>query len=296
MSKVIDWFKKLFLVVEISSREGVLHFRRYRLFSCRWFNVYIHRIYQNDKDHHCHSHPWNFVSFILWGGYREIRFVEGQPPLSYERKAPCVFRCTTDQFHKIVALYKPTTSLVITGRRKSEWGYQTDEGFMTNQQYREYKDRVLRCEDKCDEDDDDGFCPGGYDHVFEDKPQWRDVLLLQSEMLFFWPDCLIEVDDKDGLQEEFFISREVLPGQVFLYKNQRAYDAWEKDGWTPEHGDDMLSIYFGEDSITFVSDQQGSPTGKLVAELIEELVYDRVKRGEYDVIRRKPEPSEDERY
>lgn len=64
-------FKILFLAKEIKSKTGELHFRRYRLFWTPWFALYIHRIYKADEDPYPHSHPWNFISLILNGGYIE---------------------------------------------------------------------------------------------------------------------------------------------------------------------------------------------------------------------------------
>jgi hypothetical protein len=61
--------KKLFLAKEIISKEGVLHFRRWRIIECLLFNIYIHKIYVKDND--LHDHPWNYFSLILSGSYIE---------------------------------------------------------------------------------------------------------------------------------------------------------------------------------------------------------------------------------
>lgn len=66
-----DLFRKLFLIKEIKSKLGILHFQRWRIVQTPWFSIYIHRIFREDEDQHCHSHPWSFVSFILNGSYTE---------------------------------------------------------------------------------------------------------------------------------------------------------------------------------------------------------------------------------
>ena len=71
----MSWFSKairyLFLVKEIISKQGGLHFRRYRLLQTPWFAIYIHQILKSDMDKDPHCHPWNFTSVILEGAYQE---------------------------------------------------------------------------------------------------------------------------------------------------------------------------------------------------------------------------------
>ena len=68
LSKIV---RSLFLVKEIKSKMGEVHFRRYRLIQTKWFAVYIHQILRSDQDRDMHDHPWNFTSVILEGAYRE---------------------------------------------------------------------------------------------------------------------------------------------------------------------------------------------------------------------------------
>lgn len=50
--------------------DGSPYLIRYHLFGCRWFKVRLHHILLSDPD--ClHDHPWDFISIILKGGYRE---------------------------------------------------------------------------------------------------------------------------------------------------------------------------------------------------------------------------------
>ena len=129
----------LFLVKEIKSKDGVLHFRRWNLFSCPWFSIHIHKIYKSDEDHP-HSHPWNFISIILAGGYFEdLTIMPCQVTRKVTRRfCSFAFRRFGD-YHKIT-LIKPTTTLVFTGKRLDEnWGYYVDGNRIRHVEYRQAK-------------------------------------------------------------------------------------------------------------------------------------------------------------
>lgn len=99
---------------------------RWRLFECPWFRVYLHHIRKSDEDRHLHDHPFNFLSIILWGGYREWTGPHG---VWYGKNMPLrkrfVFRKATD-FHRLELSEGPVWSLFIAGRRIKEWGFDVD--------------------------------------------------------------------------------------------------------------------------------------------------------------------------
>jgi len=134
----------LFLVKEITSKTGVLHFRRWRLFDSPWFGIYIHYIAKSDEDGHPHDHPWPFISFILGGGYiEELHSVRTDGSVTTQTflnvPGDIRFRKAKGQFHKILSLLNPTWTLVIHGPKKPTWGYLTEDGWMDHQKYREEK-------------------------------------------------------------------------------------------------------------------------------------------------------------
>lgn len=139
--KIIDY---IFLVKEIKSKDGNLHFKRWSLvtsskfintfFDTYLFNVYIHLINRADEDLDMHDHPWDFVSIILKGGYNELT----KDGLSF--RVPFTASCKkAEELHKVTKLFKPTYSLVLTSRRKRDWGFQTSEDWFNNIQYRNRK-------------------------------------------------------------------------------------------------------------------------------------------------------------
>lgn len=130
------------LVKEIKSKSGVLHFRRWRIIETKWFSIYIHGIYKVDKDLHCHSHPWNFWSFILWGSYYEIEesldnigefnlFINSWLSCRYHNK---------DKYHQLTEPFSgPVYTLVITGKDTENWGYLVDNKHVDYISYRKMK-------------------------------------------------------------------------------------------------------------------------------------------------------------
>ena len=65
-------------VLEIKSSAGELHFRRWKILSTKWFNIYLHKLYKSDKDLYLHDHPWNYVSWILQGSLLEKNIEMGE--------------------------------------------------------------------------------------------------------------------------------------------------------------------------------------------------------------------------
>lgn len=136
MKKIID---KLFLIKEIRSKEGVLHFKRYRLLSTPWFNFYIHKIYKADRDLHLHDHPWNYFNIIIKGAYIE-QTIENGVIKNNSMLCLCTSRRKATQCHKIAHMVTPcVTTLFITGKTFRMWGYNVDGNWIDNETYRKLK-------------------------------------------------------------------------------------------------------------------------------------------------------------
>lgn len=142
----LDWiiwlFRKLFLVKEIISQDGVLHFRRYRLLSTPWFNIFIHKILKSDGDLHMHDHPWNFSSYILHGSYSEE--TTSYPYFKVVRtkiySARSIVRHDAQDAHHLTLLTPVVWTLVFTSGRAREWGYRIGpEEWIDFRTYRQLK-------------------------------------------------------------------------------------------------------------------------------------------------------------
>lgn len=119
-------FNKLFLVKEIRSQEGELHFLRWCFFATPLFRIYLHKICLPDYDEHRHTHPWNFISFIIKGVYAES--ICKSPNFDYVCgkiwRRFSVIRRNRDDAHKIDTIWGPVWTLVFAYGRYQEWGYR----------------------------------------------------------------------------------------------------------------------------------------------------------------------------
>lgn len=125
------------LVKEIRSKEGVLHFRRFKVFSLPFFSIYVHHIFHEDQDKHEHTHPWNFISFVLSGCYIE------SSNDNTKTRSDCTNRLAFSSRyrpHKILKVVEPVRTLVITFGNRHPWFYKLgDERWVTNRVYRDLK-------------------------------------------------------------------------------------------------------------------------------------------------------------
>jgi len=122
---------------------------RYTLLWTPWVRVYIHKLCRSDRDRHLHDHPWSFVSVVLWSGYHEMRpgneVVERGPLSIAYRRAEDQHRVrlrqlmrveyhgTTQTWHRVGEI--PAWTLVICGRKRRLWGFETEEGWVESSQY-----------------------------------------------------------------------------------------------------------------------------------------------------------------
>ena len=120
----------------ISRRPGEPYLTRWRLIHTPWFGILLHKIDGPDPDQDPHDHPWNFISIVLRGGYTEQ--LTALIPLSSTKRIRAttfqswnwlsVHKMPLGKYHKIVTLHKkPTWTLILTGPRKREWGFLTQD-------------------------------------------------------------------------------------------------------------------------------------------------------------------------
>lgn len=92
--------------------------------------IRLHHILQSDSLRDLHDHPYSFFSIILAGGYLEHteqgkrRF---RPGMINKKEATVL--------HALEIINKPAWTLVCTGKRKREWGFQTKDGWVRWQEY-----------------------------------------------------------------------------------------------------------------------------------------------------------------
>ena len=138
LKKFLNAAKNFFLVKKIVSQKGVTHFRRWCLFRSPWGCIYLHNITNSDLDIDPHDHPWNFRSLILKGSYREeSRYPRDDYKCSYVNvfKPGMINKKRTIEVHKLTLLSKSVWTLVFTGKKIHDWGYQTANGWIHHKEY-----------------------------------------------------------------------------------------------------------------------------------------------------------------
>jgi hypothetical protein len=135
------FIRKFFLVKEIVSKFGQVHFRRFRLLQTPWFAIYIHQILRSDEDLDPHDHPWNFTSVILEGAYHEDSWY---PPnfdkmQSRDYYSGDVIEHKGEDAHKLRLISREVWTLVFVSGRTRPWGYQTPAGWIGHEEYRQLK-------------------------------------------------------------------------------------------------------------------------------------------------------------
>jgi hypothetical protein len=127
--------------------ENRVYLRRLRILQTPWFALYLHFIYLPDEDRAPHDHPFGFLSLIVRGGYTERLYHQlgGRQLSKYQRTENRTWRRGTIHTtskrvaHMIWDLTPGTVTLVVAGRKKRDWGFWTEEGFVPWQQYNRAK-------------------------------------------------------------------------------------------------------------------------------------------------------------
>lgn len=102
---------------------------RYYLFERQRFGLYLHHLHQSDEARALHDHPWSFLSLLLSSGYWEHTVNE-----RLWRRRFSLRYCPAEWQHRL-ELVKPTWTLVLRLRRRREWGFVTEDGWINWQEY-----------------------------------------------------------------------------------------------------------------------------------------------------------------
>ncbi len=110
-----------------TARNGGLYMNRWHIIRSQWLNIYLHEFNMEEAHEASHDHPYDSVSIILGGGYREV-FLDGRSRVV--QKGDVVFRRATAA-HRIVPDYPEHVtrhngvincwSLFVTGPRVRDW-------------------------------------------------------------------------------------------------------------------------------------------------------------------------------
>lgn len=104
-------------------------------------NIYFHIQVADDPERPLHNHPWDNVSVILAGGYKETMCMSDGPPddastFVFIRRAGDVVHRRAGWSHRLELLYgnQYAMTLFTTGPKIREWGFWYPDGFRHWQQ------------------------------------------------------------------------------------------------------------------------------------------------------------------
>jgi hypothetical protein len=139
-------------------KDGVVYLTRWGIESRRLGGVFIHRMDAPDPGRDLHTHPWNFWSVVLWGGYAEERInvsmavarAQWADRLNRSRRAVparrgplrsrsplSVSRLGLNEAHRIVSLNgQRSWSLVVHGPHQGPWHFATPDGWVESNEYK----------------------------------------------------------------------------------------------------------------------------------------------------------------
>lgn len=103
-------------------------------------SIRIHHIILPDQDRHLHDHPWNARTFILRGGYNEVRphkkfwssldgLIEALKPegMMHIRRAGDTVALKFGEYHRITEVSEGGVwTLFVTGKYRGTWGFLVD--------------------------------------------------------------------------------------------------------------------------------------------------------------------------
>jgi hypothetical protein len=112
----------------IGGRRNPYLLRWYLIPRNRWFNVYLHKFMRDDDDRALHDHPWASISFVLWGGYRELYRLNGRDVERTVTAGMVLFR-PAEFSHRVMLGGGTCWTLFVTGPRQREWGFHCPHGW-----------------------------------------------------------------------------------------------------------------------------------------------------------------------
>lgn len=124
--------------------QGELYLTRLHIFQCPLFSIMLHWIHTPDLQRHLHDHPVSMLCFILWGSYLEVYdpYQGKLKPQWVDSEWRSFFNwIPANKVHRIVEISKsPVITLCFAGRRKREWGFYTENGWVHWRLYQQFYD------------------------------------------------------------------------------------------------------------------------------------------------------------
>lgn len=114
---------------DVICNEGKPYLERWII----WFGgtLRLHRFMESDEDRAVHDHPWWFVTVPLTGYAEYVR--RGGTEIRREVQARRLHFRSAEFQHRVELVRFPTWTIVLTGRKRREWGFWPDGRFVHNE-------------------------------------------------------------------------------------------------------------------------------------------------------------------
>lgn len=103
---------------EIGWKEIGEEFTRYVILKTPWFQILVHRLWCPNWHPKGHDHPWDFMAFIIWGGYWE----KSDDETIWRGMGSLLFR-SAEFAHNVATDKSVNWSIVITGPKRRDWRF-----------------------------------------------------------------------------------------------------------------------------------------------------------------------------
>lgn len=163
--QLVKWCEKRGKVFYIKGgdQNKTVYLVRYIVLKSKLCCIYIHRFMRSDSDTP-HDHPWNFFTYVISGGYKEVYYDRSKPDIyeqlkavggymedhhyydrSYRnlwtrtvnerlpgsiayRKATDVHQVVTDKEREMSEINDAPFTICLMGPRVREWGFWSNDG------------------------------------------------------------------------------------------------------------------------------------------------------------------------
>lgn len=125
-------------IVKTVDGKDSLYLRRFYLKRNGKTRCFLHYFARSDDDRFLHDHPWDFFTIILNKGYMEE--IKGG---KYRfRNARSGRFHPAEWLHRIHLTEGPVWTLFFPKQKRREWGFQTNEGWVSHTEYLANDDRA----------------------------------------------------------------------------------------------------------------------------------------------------------
>lgn len=97
---------------------------RWRL-ETKWGSIRLHHWLSHDDDRAFHDHPWDFVTFVVKGGY-----TDSGPNGDEHLRAPAIQHRSATHQHTVFPDDGGAWTIVVTGPRVRTWGFWVEDKFV----------------------------------------------------------------------------------------------------------------------------------------------------------------------